>query len=170
MRQPVARTVSAARDARLRRIASTRWGLPAPKGGVSRDSAPEELNAVTMTDGIEIKGIAMAERGMPRQEMKSSAGSPEIEDAAAQPAPRAELAGAIDRRSPDNIVFEPAKGPIDLHLGDAQPAERRQNYSAHKTEFGSGALWPYAPFVRSAVTAAAAHPGASEEIHVYADI
>lgn len=168
IRQPVVGTASRLWNARLRDIASMRQGRSTPRGG----SAPRELSPVTVTNGI-----AMAPQGMVGQGMKSSPSLPETKGGSAETVLAAQPGFAIDRRSAadarradDIIVIEPGKEGIDLHLGDADPTDRRQNYPVHKTEFGSGALWPYAPFVRPAVTAAAAHPGASEEIHVYADI
>jgi hypothetical protein len=117
-------------------------------------------HALTVTNGL-----AAERQGMGRQRMKSSPGFRKGQSAS--PAVRDSIARL---RDDEIIAVDPANRPSDLHLGDAELADRRQNYSWRKTKFGCGALWPYAHFVGPTVTAAAAHSGVLEETYVHADI
>ncbi|WOJ88190.1 hypothetical protein RZS28_10030 [Methylocapsa polymorpha] len=82
-----------------------------------------------------------------------------------------ERQGMIPRMSDGDIfAIGLTKEPASLHLGDADFAERGQNYELRKTEIGSGALCGYAHLGRPVVAGAAPHLSVLEEAHVYADI
>jgi len=104
---------------------------------------------------------------MGRQGMKSSLALGEACAGSSEP-----VAGGSIRRVRDGDIFaiDLTKEPTSLHLGDAELAERGQNYELRKTEIGPRALWRYAHLVRPVVAGAAPHLSALEEANVYADI
>ncbi|MEJ0093029.1 MAG: dihydroxy-acid dehydratase [Methylocella sp.] len=85
--------------------------------------------------------------------------------------PEAALGGPIALvQNGDLIEIDAVKGTIDLHVGHEELAERKLKWRPRLIDFGSGALWKYAQLVGPAVSGAVTHPGASKEIHVYADV
>ncbi len=69
----------------------------------------------------------------------------------------------------DRIVIDAVAGTLDLDVPDAQLAARRALWRAPALKSGSGALWRYAHTVGPARSGAITHPGAAQEIGVYAD-
>ena len=85
--------------------------------------------------------------------------------------PEAAVGGPIALvRDGDIISIDAINGTIDLQIGDAEFAQRKKDWKPRKTNFGSGALWKYAQVVGPAVTGAVTHPGASNEVRIYADV
>ncbi|WGJ15997.1 dihydroxy-acid dehydratase [Methylocapsa sp. D3K7] len=85
--------------------------------------------------------------------------------------PEAAVGGPIALvRDGDIIAIDAINGTIDLQIGDAEFAQRKKDWKPRKTNFGSGALWKYAQVVGPAVTGAVTHPGASNEVRIYADV
>jgi dihydroxy-acid dehydratase len=70
----------------------------------------------------------------------------------------------------DIIVIDAEAGTIDLKVGEATLAERREAWKPRSNDYQSGALWRYAQNVGPAWQGAVTHPGAQAETHVYADI
>jgi dihydroxy-acid dehydratase len=70
----------------------------------------------------------------------------------------------------DSITIDAVGGTIDVALGDAELAQRRQGWTPRRTDYQSGTLWKYAQTVGDAEKGAVTHPGARAETHIYADI
>jgi len=85
--------------------------------------------------------------------------------------PEAAVGGPIALvKDGDIIEINAIEGTIELHVPEAELAERRKNWQPRKTAFGSGTIWKYAQMVGPAVNGAVTHPGAAAESQVYADI
>ncbi len=85
--------------------------------------------------------------------------------------PEAAVGGPIALvKDGDIIEIDAVKGTIELHVSEAELAERLKAWQPRKTDFGSGALWKYAQIVGPAVNGAVTHPGGSGETQTYADI
>ena len=84
--------------------------------------------------------------------------------------PEAAVCGPIALvRDGDLITLDAKLGVLDLHVPEAELAERRKTWTPREHEFGSGALWRYAQTVGPALGGAITHPGQKGERHVYAD-
>ena len=84
--------------------------------------------------------------------------------------PEAAVGGPIALvRDGDLITLDARLGTLDLHVSEAELAERRKMWAPREHEFGSGAIWRYAQTVGPAVNGAVTHPGQKGEKHVYAD-
>lgn len=70
----------------------------------------------------------------------------------------------------DIIAIDAEKGTLEVELSDEELARRRATWKPKPTFYGSGALWKYAQLVGPASKGAVTHPGATAEVHVYADI
>jgi dihydroxy-acid dehydratase len=70
----------------------------------------------------------------------------------------------------DRIRIDADAGTIDLLVDAETLAERRARWRPRANAYQSGALWRYAQNVGPASKGALTHPGASAEVHVYADI
>jgi dihydroxy-acid dehydratase len=85
--------------------------------------------------------------------------------------PEAAVGGPIALlKDGDSITIDAVAGTIDVALGDAELAQRRQTWSPRRTDYQSGTLWKYAQTVGDAEKGAITHPGARAETHTYADI
>jgi len=85
--------------------------------------------------------------------------------------PEAAVGGPIALvKDGDIIEINAIEGTIELHVPEAELAERRKSWQPRKTAFGSGTIWKYAQMVGPAVNGAVTHPGAAAESQVYADI
>jgi dihydroxy-acid dehydratase len=85
--------------------------------------------------------------------------------------PEAEEGGPIGLiRNGDIIVIDAEKGTLDVELSEKELASRRASWKPKPSSFGSGSLWRYAQNVGPARLGAVTHPGASQEVRVYADI
>jgi dihydroxy-acid dehydratase len=85
--------------------------------------------------------------------------------------PEAAVGGPIALvRDGDIIEIDAVKGTIELHVPEAELAERHKAWQPRKTDFGSGALWKYAQIVGPAVNGAVTHPGGFGETKIYADV
>jgi dihydroxy-acid dehydratase len=85
--------------------------------------------------------------------------------------PEAAVGGPIGLlKDGDRITIDAVAGTIDVALGDAELAQRRQAWKPRQNDFQSGALWRYSQTVGSAEKGAVTHPGARGETHIYADI
>ncbi len=85
--------------------------------------------------------------------------------------PEAAVGGPIALvRDGDIISLDAVAGTLDLHVDEAELAERRKSWQPRAHDFGSGAIWRYAQTVGPAVDGAVTHPGAKGETHVYADV
>ncbi len=84
--------------------------------------------------------------------------------------PEAAVGGPIALvRDGDLITLDARLGTLDLHVSEAELAERRKTWTPREHDFGSGAIWRYAQTVGPAVGGAVTHPGQKGEKHVYAD-
>ncbi|MFQ3666580.1 MAG: dihydroxy-acid dehydratase, partial [Sphingomonadaceae bacterium] len=70
----------------------------------------------------------------------------------------------------DLIRIDAAAGTIDLLVDEATLAARRARWQPRAHDYQSGALWRYAQTVGPAYLGAVTHPGATAEIHCFADI
>jgi dihydroxy-acid dehydratase len=85
--------------------------------------------------------------------------------------PEAAVGGPIALlRNGDRIILDATAGTIEVALGDAELAARRDAWQPRRTDYQSGAIWRYAQNVGPAHLGALTHPGAGAETHVYADI
>jgi dihydroxy-acid dehydratase len=85
--------------------------------------------------------------------------------------PEAAVGGPIALlRDGDTIEIDAIRGILNVALSDVELAERKKDWTAPKSGYGSGTLWKYAQTVGPAVSGAVTHPGAQGESHVYADI
>ena len=85
--------------------------------------------------------------------------------------PEAAVGGPIGLlRDGDVIVMDAERGRLEVELSDAELEQRRTQWTAHRTDFQSGALWRYAQTVGDAEKGAVTHPGGGAETHCYADI
>jgi dihydroxy-acid dehydratase len=85
--------------------------------------------------------------------------------------PEAAVGGPIGLlKDGDSITIDAVAGTIDVALGDAELAQRRQAWTPRRTDYQSGTLWKYAQTVGDAEKGAVTHPGARAETHTYADI
>ncbi len=85
--------------------------------------------------------------------------------------PEAAVGGPIALlRDGDMITVDAVAGTIDVALGDAELAARRDAWTPRRTDYQSGTLWKYAQTVGDAEKGAVTHPGGHAETHVYADI
>jgi len=85
--------------------------------------------------------------------------------------PEAAVGGPIALvKDGDIIEINAIEGTIELHVPEAELAERRKAWQPRKTDFGSGTIWKYAQMVGPAVNGAVTHPGAAAESQTYADI
>ena len=84
--------------------------------------------------------------------------------------PEAAVGGPIALVRDGDIISMDAKvGTIELHVPEAELAERRKAWKPRGHDFGSGAIWRYAQTVGNALNGAVTHPGGKGETHVYAD-
>jgi dihydroxy-acid dehydratase len=70
----------------------------------------------------------------------------------------------------DMITIDAVEGILEVDLSEEELTERRKNWSAPETNFGSGTIWKYAQLVGDARYGALTHPGAKGEKNCYADI
>jgi dihydroxy-acid dehydratase len=85
--------------------------------------------------------------------------------------PEAAVGGPIALlRDGDKIEIDAAKGQLNVRVSEAELAKRRKAWKPRSTDYQSGALWKYAQTVGPASKGAVTHPGAEQEVHVYADI
>ena len=70
----------------------------------------------------------------------------------------------------DVIDIDAKKGQINVRLSKKELNNRRKKWKPRKINFGNGTLWKYAQTVGPAYLGAATHPGAKNEVKVYADI
>lgn len=85
--------------------------------------------------------------------------------------PEAAVGGPIGLlENGDMIVIDAEKGTLDVELSPAELDERRRNWVAKPTEYGSGALWKYAQTVGPAEKGAVTHPGGKGEVKAYIDL
>jgi dihydroxy-acid dehydratase len=73
-------------------------------------------------------------------------------------------------RDGDIVVVDAEAGLLDVELSTAELDKRRASWTPKPASFGSGTLWRYARNVGPARDGAVTHPGAREEVRVYADI
>ena len=76
-----------------------------------------------------------------------------------------EVDGAIE-----DIINDAKKGKINVRVSKKELLNRRKKWKPKKMNFGNGTLWKYAQTVGPAYLGAATHPGAKNEVKVYADI
>ncbi len=85
--------------------------------------------------------------------------------------PEASVGGPIALlRNGDIIDLDAKKGTINVRLSKKELARRRKKWKPKKINFGNGTLWKYAQTVGPAYLGAPTHPGAKNEVKVYADI
>ena len=85
--------------------------------------------------------------------------------------PEASVGGPIALlKNGDIIDIDAKKGKINARLSKKEFAARRKKWKPKKMNFGSGTLWKYAQTVGPAYLGAATHPGAKNEVKIYADI
>jgi len=85
--------------------------------------------------------------------------------------PEAAVGGPIALlKNGDVIVIDAEKGTLDVELGEAELAARRQAWKPRQHDFQSGTLWRYAQTVGDAEKGAVTHPGGKAETHCYADV
>ena len=85
--------------------------------------------------------------------------------------PEASIGGPIALlKNGDVIDIDAKKGKINVRLSKKELANRRKKWKPRKINFGNGTLWKYAQTVGPAYLGAATHPGAKNEVKVYADI
>ena len=85
--------------------------------------------------------------------------------------PEASVGGPIALvRNGDIIDIDVKKGKINVRLSKKELANRRKKWKPRKMNFGNGTLWKYAQTVGPAYLGAATHPGAKNEVKIYADI
>ena len=85
--------------------------------------------------------------------------------------PEASVGGPIALlRNGDIIDIDAKKGRINVRLSKKELFVRRKKWRPRKINFGNGTLWKYAQTVGPAYLGAPTHPGAKNEVRVYADI
>jgi len=85
--------------------------------------------------------------------------------------PEAALGGPIALIEDGDIInIDAVTGVLDLDVDEQILEERRKNWSAPETDYGSGTLWKYAQGVGPASKGAVTHPGGEGEVICYADI
>ena len=85
--------------------------------------------------------------------------------------PEASVGGPIALlRNGDVIDIDAKKGKINVRVSKKELLNRRKKWKPKKMNFGNGTLWKYAQTVGPAYLGAATHPGAKNEVKVYADI
>ena len=85
--------------------------------------------------------------------------------------PEASVGGPIALlRNGDIIDIDAKKGTINVRLSKKELSSRLKKWKPRKINFGSGTLWKYAQTVGPAYLGAPTHPGAKNEVKVYADI
>ncbi len=85
--------------------------------------------------------------------------------------PEASVGGPIALlRNGDIIDLDAKKGTINVRLSKKELSIRRKKWKPKKINFGNGTLWKYAQTVGPAYLGAPTHPGAKNEVKVYADI
>jgi dihydroxy-acid dehydratase len=85
--------------------------------------------------------------------------------------PEASLGGPIALlKNGDVIDIDAKKGQINVRLSKKELTNRRKKWKPRKINFGNGTLWKYAQTVGPANLGAPTHPGAKNEVKVYADI
>ena len=85
--------------------------------------------------------------------------------------PEASVGGPIALlRNGDIIDIDAKKGTINVRLSKKELSARLKKWKPRKINFGSGTLWKYAQTVGPAYLGAPTHPGAKNEVKVYADI
>ncbi len=85
--------------------------------------------------------------------------------------PEASIGGPIALlRNGDVIDIDAKKGTIKVRLSKKELAKRKKKWKPKKINFGNGTLWKYAQTVGPAYLGAPTHPGAKNEVKVYADI
>ena len=85
--------------------------------------------------------------------------------------PEASVGGPIALlKNGDIIDLDAKKGTINVRLSRKELAKRRKKWKPKKINFGNGTLWKYAQTVGPAYLGAPTHPGAKNEVKVYADI
>jgi len=84
--------------------------------------------------------------------------------------PEAAVGGPIALiKDGDIIELDADKGTIDVRLSAEELSQRKTQWKARESEFGSGYLWKYAQQVGPAVKGAVTHPGGAFEKACYAD-
>ncbi len=85
--------------------------------------------------------------------------------------PEASVGGPIALlRNGDIIDIDAKKGTINVRLSKKELSARLKKWKPRKINFGNGTLWKYAQTVGPAYLGAPTHPGAKNEVKVYADI
>ncbi|MDC3005267.1 dihydroxy-acid dehydratase, partial [Candidatus Pelagibacter sp.] len=85
--------------------------------------------------------------------------------------PEASIGGPIALlRNGDVIDIDAKKGTINVRLSKKELSKRKTKWKPKKINFGNGTLWKYAQTVGPAYLGAPTHPGAKNEVKVYADI
>ena len=85
--------------------------------------------------------------------------------------PEAFIGGPIALlRNGDVIDIDAKKGTINVRLSKKELSKRKKKWKPKKINFGNGTLWKYAQTVGPAYLGAPTHPGAKNEVKVYADI
>ena len=85
--------------------------------------------------------------------------------------PEASVGGPIALlKNGDIIDIDAKKGQINVRLSKKELDNRRKKWKPRKINFGNGTLWKYAQTVGPANLGAPTHPGAKNEVKVYADI
>ena len=85
--------------------------------------------------------------------------------------PEASVGGPIALlHNGDIIDIDAKKGTINVRLSKKELSARRKKWKPRKINFGNGTLWKYAQTVGPAYLGAATHPGAKNEVKIYADI
>ncbi len=85
--------------------------------------------------------------------------------------PEASIGGPIALlRNGDIIDIDAKKGTINVRLSKKELSKRKKKWKPKKINFGNGTLWKYAQTVGPAYLGAPTHPGAKNEVKVYADI
>ena len=85
--------------------------------------------------------------------------------------PEASVGGPIALlKNGDVIDIDAKKGQINVRLSKKELDNRLRKWKPRKINFGNGTLWKYAQTVGPAYLGAPTHPGAKNEVKVYADI
>ncbi len=85
--------------------------------------------------------------------------------------PEASVGGPIALlKNGDIIDLDAKKGTINVRLTKKELSKRRKKWKPKKINFGNGTLWKYAQTVGAAYLGAPTHPGAKNEVKIYADI
>jgi dihydroxy-acid dehydratase len=85
--------------------------------------------------------------------------------------PEAAIGGPIGLlKDGDIIEIDAVEGILNVHLTEAELAERRKGWAPRANDFASGTIWKYAQTVGPAVNGAVTHPGGAAEKQCYADV